>query len=323
MHIQRTSLFKVGLSLLVLIPLIGCVQVPHPFEKQSGVGGKLTAPPPTRLIVPVPTEALLTDKDSAILAQDLVKVMTDQTLPPVVGPAQKGEWLLLMKANSKDGMVTPQFSIIAPDGKVAATRQMMPVSAQDWSSGNEAILAQVAEQTAPMVTDVLKGLEARVMAADPHSLKNRPAQVYFEGVTGAPGDGNKTISRQFVASFVDKSNAIQLKKEKADYIVNCIVKLTSGAAGTRGNPVQHVEIVWRIVDAKGKEAGKAFQINDVPAHSLDVYWGDVGAAVGQEAAGAVQRIINNHSERNVKPLPTNGEKTQGPLLAPPDLQKTM
>lgn len=324
MHIQKTSPFKVGLSLLVLIPLVGCVQVPHPFEKQAGrTGGKLTAPPPSRLIVPVPTEALLTDKDSAILAQDLVKAMTDQTLPPVVAPAQKGEWMLMVKAQSKDGTVTPQFSIISPDGKVAATRNMMPVSVQDWSSGNATIFNQVAQQTAPMVTDILNGLEARVMAADPQSLKNRPAQIYFKGVTGAPGDGNVVIARQFVTSIKDKSNEIQMDKAKADYIVDCQVKVTAGAAGTRGNPVQHVEVTWHIIDKNGKEAGKVSQINDVPAHSLDVYWGDTGSAVGQEAAGGIKHVISNFSGREVKPLPKNGGNTNGPLLAPPDLLKTM
>ncbi|CAI3949063.1 unnamed protein product [Commensalibacter communis] len=317
LNIQRTSLFKVGLSLLVMIPLVGCVTVPHPFEKKEGsAGGKLTAPPPARLIVPVPTEALLTEKDSAILAQDMVKAMTDQTVPPVVGTAQKGEWLLTIKAQSKDGVVTPQFSIISPDGKVAATRDMMPVSVQDWASGNETILAQVASQTAPMVTDVLKGLEAGVMAKDPHSLKNRPAQIYFKGVTGAPGDGNIVIARQFVTSLKDKSNEIQSKQDKADYIVDCKVSVTDGAAGTRGNPVQHVEIAWHILDKAGKEAGKVMQINDVPAHSLDVYWGDTGSAVGEEAAGGVKRVISNFSGRDEKPL-TNGANKG--LIAPPEL----
>lgn len=320
MRIQRFLLSNLGLSLLVMIPLVGCVQVPHPFEKKEGTaGGKLTAPPPSRLIVPVPTESLLTDKDSALFAKDMAQAMLDQTVPAVVGPAQKGDWLLMMKAQSQDGTVTPVFSIVDPSGKILATRTGMPASVQDWSKGDQNLLMQVAQQSAPVVTEVLQGLQARVMAADPHSLKNRAAQIYFEGVTGAPGDGNMVIARQFIISINDKLNAIQSKRDKADYIVNCKVSVVDGAAGTRGNPVQHVDIVWRIVDKHGKEAGKVTQINDVPAHSLDVYWGDTGTAVGQEAAGGIKHVISNYSGRDIKPLSDKSGGGNGTLLAPPDL----
>ncbi|MDI2090862.1 hypothetical protein [Commensalibacter oyaizuii] len=312
---------KIVACLLSFTPLIGCMTVPHPFEKQAGnKGGVLSNPPPARLIVPVPTESLLNDKESAVLAHDIAKAMLDQTVPAVVGKAQKGEWLLVTKVENQGDMVVPKLSIISPDGKVQATRDAMPVSTKDWASGNEAIYAQVAQQAAPIVNEVLTGLQARQMVSDPHSLKNRPAQIYFEGVKGAPGDGNTVIARQFVVSLNDKLNAIQQDKSKADYSVGCNVSVTNGAAGTRGNPVQHVEVVWRIVDKKGKEAGKVTQINDVPAHSLDVYWGDTGSAVGEEAAGGIKRVIDNYSGRNNRPLAENGGMTKAPLVTPPGLQ---
>lgn len=320
--VSITKLYKVWVCLVCFMPLVGCVTVPHPFEKESGQGlTGLTEPPPSRLIIPIPTQSLLNDKDSALFSEDMVKAMLDQTVPAVVKSVQKDDWVLNIKVISRDAMVVPTFSIVAPNGKVQATREGMPVSAKDWSGiHNKEILNQVAQQAAPVVTEVLTGLQARHMDSDPNSLKHRAAKVYFKGVVGAPGDGNRVIAQQFSISFPDQSNALQFKADKADYVVSCHVNVTDGPAGVRNNPVQHVDIVWEIMDSKGKEAGKVSQINDVPAHSLDVYWGDVGTAVGEEAAGGIKHVISNYSGRDNKPLPSNGI-IKAPLVEPPELQK--
>ncbi|WP_338329886.1 hypothetical protein [Commensalibacter sp. Nvir] len=292
--------------------------VPRPFEKREGkLGGPLSQPPPSRLIIPVPTESLLSNEDSKIFAETLARAMVVETVPAVVTPAQKGDWILGVKVGLQENMVKPQYSIISPKGKVEAVRDGMPVSPAEWSKGDKGIFDQVAAQAAPIITEVLTGLQARRMELDPKSLKHRAAQIYFQGVKGAPGDGNEVIARQFVVSIVDQSNSIQLKEDKADYKVTCEVSVTNGAAGNTHNPVQHVEIVWKIIDRKGNEAGKVTQINDVPAHSLDSSWGDVGAAIGEEAAGGIKRVISNYSGRNNKPLPeTKNGFTKSPLVAP-------
>lgn len=308
MRLQGIRSYKVGICLLGLLPLLGCVQVPHPFEKNGAKGSSaLTAPPPSRLIIPAPSESLLSNKDSALFAEEMVKAMLEQTVPAVTRPAQKGDWVLMTKVRSEEGMVIPSFTIIAPNGKVESMKEGMPVSVADWASGQPGIFHDVAEQSAPIINQVLTGLQARQMELDPHSLKHRAAKVYFKGVFGAPGDGNKSIAQQFTISFADRSNAIQFKPDNADYTVECHVNVTDGAKGTRGNPVQHVEIIWRVVDSKGKEAGKVAQINDVPAHRLDKYWGDIASAVGEEAAGGIKQVITNYSGRANQPLPNNNQ----------------
>lgn len=301
--------FKIGFCCFGVLSLIGCVQVPHPFEKSNGEkAASLTAPPPSRLIIPPPSNSMLDGRQSQAFAEEMAKAMLEQTVPAVARPAQKGEWVLLTKVKSEEEMVTPSFKIIAPNGKVEAVREGMPVSKKDWMSGQPIIFHDISEQSAPVINQVLTGLQARQMDSDPHSLKHRAAQIYFKGVFGAPGDGNKIIAQQFAISFADKANAIQYKPDHADYTVECQVSVTNGAQGTHGNPVQHVEVMWRITDSKGKEAGKVSQINDVPAHRLDRYWGDIGSAVGEEAAGGVRQVITNYSGRDNKPLPVNNVK---------------
>lgn len=314
MQFKNLKSFKIGFSFLGVLSLIGCIQVPHPFEKNKTTS--LTTPPPSRLIVPPPSNSMLNDKNAQGFAEEMAKAMLEQTVPAVARPAQKGDWILLTKVRSEEDMIIPSFTIIAPNGKVEAVRKGMPVSKKDWISGQQSIFHDVSEQSAPIINQVLTGLQARQMAADPHSLKHRAAKIYFKGVFGAPGDGNKIIAQQFAISFADKANAIQYKPDQADYTVDCHVSVTDGAQGTRGNPVQHVEIIWRVTDNKGKEAGKVSQINDVPAHRLDHYWGDIGSAVGEEAAGGVRQVITNYSGRDNQPLPANNAKESASSNAP-------
>ncbi len=317
MHLIFSKAFKSSICFLGFLSLIGCVQVPHPFEKNNGKSASfLTVPPPSRLIIPPPSNSMLKDKDSQAFAEEMAKAMLEQTVPAVARPVQKGDWILLTKIKSDVDMVTPSFSIIAPNGKVEATREGMPVSKKDWISGQQIIYHDISEQSAPVINQVLTGLQARQMDSDPHSLKHRPAKVYFKGVFGAPGDGNKVIAQQFAISFADKFNSIQYKSDQVDYTVECQVSVSNGAQGTRGNPVQHVEIVWRVTDNKGKEAGKVSQINDVPAHRLDKYWGDIGSAVGEEAAGGIKQVITNYSGRENKPLPVNNATAQSSFASP-------
>lgn len=312
---------KFVICLVGLLPLLGCVQVPHPFEKTNGkAGAPLTAPPPSRLIIPPPSESLLNDKESALFAEAMVKAMLEQAVPAVAKPAEKGDWILMTKVRSEADMVIPTFTVIDPNGKVEAIKEGMPVSVQAWASGQQTVFHDVSEQSAPVISQILTGLQARQMEADPHSLKHRAAKVYFKGVFGAPGDGNKAIAQQFMISFPDQLNAIQLKPENADYRVECNVSVTKGAAGTLGNPVQHVEIIWRVVDNKGKEAGKVAQINDVPAHRLDQYWGDIASAVGEEAAGGIKQVITNYSGRANVPLPVD-RHAQSASSSSTELQK--
>ena len=49
--------------------------------------------------------------------------------------------------------------------------------------------------------------------------------------------------------------------------------------------------------ANGDERGKVVQLNDIPAGSLDHYWGDVAVVVATEAAGGVNDVILRQSGR--------------------------
>jgi hypothetical protein len=78
----------------------------------------------------------------------------------------------------------------------------------------------------------------------------------------------------------------------ADFIVHGTVKLVP-IPGDQ----QRVEIQWSVATPGGDERGRVVQLNNVPAGSLNGYWGDVATAVAQEAAGGVRDVILRQSGR--------------------------
>jgi hypothetical protein len=76
----------------------------------------------------------------------------------------------------------------------------------------------------------------------------------------------------------------------ADFILHGTVKLVP-IPGDQ----QRVEIQWSVATPAGDERGRVVQLNNVPAGSLNGYWGDVATAVAQEAAGGVRDVILRQS----------------------------
>ena len=64
-----------------------------------------------------------------------------------------------------------------------------------------------------------------------------------------------------------------------------------------GGGQERVEIQWSVANPGGDERGRVVQLNDIPAGSLNGYWGDVASAVAQEAAGGVRDVILRQSGR--------------------------
>jgi hypothetical protein len=195
----------------------------------------------------------------------------------------------------------PSFSVFSPSGELRGTIEGVPLPGDAWGRGEPATLSEAANDAGPKLASLLTGIQAAQMQSDPHSLMNRPAKIYFLGVTGAPGDGDISLARQMAVSLPDGGNVIQNTASGADFTLRGQVKLT------RLDPrTDHVEIVWTVQNASGGEAGKVAQLNDIPAHTLDSYWGDVAVVVAKEAAGGVRQVITNNSGRDHKPLPPPG-----------------
>ena len=285
--------------LFCLLPaaLAGCGDLPQPFLGNPGATAlRLAQPPPSRLAIPLPTDALLPDAAAHSWANALANALLAQELPVTVAPPKRGDWRLQLSAAVQGDAVVPTYTVLNPQGQPEGASDGSPVPAQDWAAGDPATLQAAAAAEAPKVVALLNGIEARRQRSDPHSLLNRPPVLWFKGVKGAPGDGNVALARQMNTRLPNLGDVVQDTAKGADFSVEGQIKTAPGA-----NKTTRIEIQWIVNDQQGRERGRVVQLNEVPVGSLDQYWGEVASVVATEAAGGVAEVVTQASGRGGAP----------------------
>jgi hypothetical protein len=296
--------FRPGLLLLVLL-LSSCGDLPEPFIGNPGPQGRVLSQPPTpRLVVPAPTNALLSDEASKQYANALAAGLQDEEVPAVAEPAHNSDWRLVATAETRGNLIVPLFSVVDPRGQDKGNAEGSPVETQAWATASADTLDKAAADAAPKVSALLTNIQH----ADPNSLYNRVAKVEVSDVTGAPGDGNASLTKQMRTHLAALGPLVQDTDAGADFIVQGNVRLVP----IPGNQ-QRVEIQWVVKTPGGDERGKVVQLNEIPAGSLDHYWADVAVVVATEAAGGVNDVITRQSGREPGQKPGNGQASK-PLV---------
>ena len=236
---------------LLLLFLTRCGELPEPFLGNPGAAGRILAQPPTpRLAVPSPTDALLPDAANGALAESLAKALQAQEVPAVPGAADKYEWQLVTTAKLQGPVVVPQFTVLNPQGKARGTAQGAPVPAAAWSAAAPATLQRSAAEAAPKIALLLTNIETAREQADPNSLYNRPARVMVADVTGAPGDGDLSLTDQMRLRLAALGPLVQTAPADADFLVDGHVRVVPV-----GHRKERVEIQWIVKGPKGDERG--------------------------------------------------------------------
>jgi hypothetical protein len=292
------------LGLLPLLLLASCGDLPEPFLGNPGAMGRQLAQPPTpRLAVPPPANALLPDAASRQFAGALAAGLQAQEVPAVADQVHRNDWQLDATAQQRGATVVPEFRVLNPKGEEKGHVEGSAVPTEEWASAEPAIMDQTARDAAPKITALLTSIQR----ADPNSLYNRVAKVRIAPVTGAPGDGDVALTRQMKAQLATLGPMLQENAEGADFIVQGNVRMVPIGGGQ-----QRVEIQWAVNAANGDQRGKVVQLNEIPAGSLDHYWGDVAVVVATEAAGGVNEVIRRQSGHGPEE-PARGQ-AEGPLL---------
>jgi hypothetical protein len=280
-------------SVLLLLTLSACGDLPQPFAGRPGATAlRLATPPPARLTVPTPGAALLPPKEASLMAHDLTDALVAQELPAFPEQPRAGDWQIRVSAELQGSTVVPRYELLDAGMRSKGGFTGAPLSAAAWAAGDPAIYQQAAAAAAPQITALLRSVDAAIKQSDPNSLYNRPARIFVAGVIGAPGDGNLALARQMRAKLPDTGDVLATSAAGADFIVRGTVHIAQ-LAGRQ----QQVEIHWLVFDPQGKEAGDIAQGHDIDQGSLDHFWGDVASAVADEAAPGVHEVINNWSGR--------------------------
>lgn len=301
-HISLSSLFSsfyrcwrvASCSAGLLLTLAGCGDLPRPFQGQPGATAmRLAQPPPSRLAIQTAPDALhLSTTAERVFADTLAAGLQALEVPADAGQEKPGDWRLTARAENRAGDVVLAFVVRDPSGKDRGVAEGQPIPGFAWQEAAPATLRQAAADSVPAISDLLTRIQAREQRADPNSLFNRPARVFVPPVTGAPGDGNIALTSQLRAKLEKLGPVVQDSATGADFIVHGEVRMVD-IAGHQ----QRVEIQWVIADPAGRERGRVVQLNELPAGTLNGFWGDIAVVVATEASGGVRDVILTQSGR--------------------------
>ena len=224
----------IRLALLLPLLLAACGNLPQPFFGNPGASAtRLAQPPAPRLEVPPPAHSLLSNAAARAWAQVTAAALAEQEVPAVAGPRPRSnEWTLVLAADLRGGQVIPSYTIRNPAGQPQGAAEGAPVAAAEWARATPAMLRAAAAEAAPGIAALLTRIEAARQQSDPKSLLNRPARIYFTGVTGAPGDGDESLAAQMRRKLETQGLVVQDTAKDADYKLDGTVETAPGANGT-------------------------------------------------------------------------------------------
>jgi hypothetical protein len=286
-----------GRLAMLLYPMIlcgllsACGDLPEPFLGNPGATARRLAQPLTPLLaVPPGTDTLLPDAANHELAKQIAAALLATEVPAMVRSPEKADWRLITRAERSGNGIKPLFSVQDPQGKEEGSAEGELVALQQWANADPTLLQQIATEAAPRIGAVLTSIRVAHDKADPRSLYNRPAKVLVTDVTGAPGDGDQSLTRQMRARLAVLGPVVLTTPTGADFVVQGDVKVV---------PIpkhqERVEIQWTVKTGAGDERGRVVQLNEIPAGTLDHYWGDVAVVVAAEASNGVNDVILRQS----------------------------
>jgi hypothetical protein len=279
--------FLAGLALLALA---ACGDLPQPFRgNPGGMAGRLVVPPPYRLAIPIPDAAMLTATESEAFAKAMAEALLKREVPTVADTPLPLDWRLAVDMRLEGNRVVPRYALFDPDGAPQGVTEGNAIPARDWARPSAALFADVANDAARRAADLLLRAEAARKSTAPSALTAAgPPRVYLLPVRGAPGDGNESLTARMRDSLGDNGILAQEVADGAGFATDGRVNVVPVGRG-----MQRVEILWIVSRRDGQELGRVLQMNEIPAGLLDRHWGDIAFAAAAEAAGGVQRVIEN------------------------------
>ena len=255
------------------------VAMVHDFVSPLSEQAALASPDITAAPAPVPV---------------LATPAPEKTPPPVKAPAKapakdrtknKAVASLARKGTPEPGKktATPTILMEIPDKTPpAAKRKTPPRSVKKPKKGKPILMPVPAEGPNPVVAD------------PPPVSWGRPAFL-IKAVKGAPGDGNKALTRAMKTALRKSDLTVTEDPRQAKFVIEGRVEISAPVNGR-----QQAKIIWVVNTMDGDEVGKAVQENAIKAGSLNGTWGRVADIVSSAAITGIQELFGIEKKQSFR-----------------------
>jgi hypothetical protein len=276
-------------ALLLAALLAACQPLPHPFAEDRPPASLLAVRDSAGVsIAPIEGGPSATaGKLGAAVASALGK----RDIPASDRTTSLSSYLLFGRLEAQrpragKGALTVHWRLQDSGGRSLGERTArLEAPARAWDSGDDNIIASLAEASAAEIAPLLAD-EAAPAAAE--AAEGGRTRIAIRPVTGAPGDGAKSLANA-IATVLKRQDLAVLDdpSAKADVILDGEVTIAPVKPDK-----QHVKIVWHVRRGDGAEIGTVGQENDVPKGLLDGAWGDVAYSVAIAGADGLLQVIS-------------------------------
>ena len=270
------------LACALALLLVGCQPLPHPFEDdRPGPRAPIMTLRDTDTVLVAPVAGLASEA-RAKLARAMAEALQADEILASAESGNRSSLNLLGTASAGDRGVKVDWRLIDPSGRsIGNATGSAAVSMESLNRGDAAAIKALAMASA---TAVARLLQDDAPAAAP--VRNF-RQVMVLPVTGAPGDGKRSLTAAMTAALMQAKLTV-VPGERSGDALSVVGTVTLDRPQ---NGRQRVAITWALLEPDGKQLGVVTQENAVPQGSLDRRWGEVANAVAEAAAPGILALI--------------------------------
>lgn len=185
----------------------------------------------------------------------------------------------------------------------------------DWQYGSPKVIKTVGSDAGRLIAEAVEPEDETLKPVQPVS-----AGVWVQPIKGAPGDGDKSLTRAMRFALMGAKVAVTSERLAARHILSGDVRLGPARDGK-----QNVEIRWTVSYPDGGQVGNAVQRNQVAAGTFDGRWGETAAIIAAAAVGGVKSVLDQAEDTVRYRIAGDRLKTDvvrgsaAPALPPPNL----
>ena len=225
------------------------------------------------------------------LAAAMAAALRDADVPAATDAGNRASYRLVprltrQRIDEVRDFVSISWDLEAPDGSpVGSYVESRSIDRQDWVAASPALLDELAAPAAPAIARLLRGEQPTV-------VETLPPKVAVQLVTGAPGDGDRALSRAMRAGLDAAGFAVVDETGDPEILV-------AGLVAVRPEPPDsdRVQIAWLVRNGAGEELGVVDLDNTVPSGKLDRNWGETAYIAAQAGVSGILNLLQELDRR--------------------------